>query len=112
MAASSADIQKILADMRCALSQKAFEGIPRKKNMNTLARLGLTWEDVKQEMYDLSEQEYYQGPSVDRDNPASDLFWVFKKRIEGNVIYIKFKVLYQEDGRVKAVSFHIDEYPA
>ena len=37
-------------------------------------------------------------------------FWVFKKNVDGNSIYIKFKVLYQKDGGVRVVSFHIDEY--
>ena len=77
--------------------------------MDTLAQLGLTWQDAKDEIYALTPQEYFKGPEIDRDFPSSDRFWIFKKRIEKNVVYIKFKVLYQEDGSVKFVSFHIDE---
>lgn len=65
---------------------------------------------VKEEIYDLKEEDYKSGPSVDRDDPSSDHFWVFKKKVDGNSIYIKFKVLYQKDGGVRVVSFHIDEY--
>ena len=51
----------------------------------------------------------YKGPEQDRDRKESDYFWIFKKKISWQVIYIKFKVEYQIDGGVKVVSFHIDE---
>lgn len=103
-----ADIEKILGDMRLAIDAGKFQPIPRQKNMNTLATLGISWEDAKAEIYGLTASEYFQGPEVDRDFPSTDLFWVFKKNIGGQVIYIKFKVLYLEDGSVRLVSFHID----
>lgn len=102
------DIEKILGDMRSAIDSGKFQPIPRRKNMNTLARLGISWEDAKAEIYELTVSEYFQGPEVDRDFPSTDRFWMFKKNIDGQVIYIKFKVLYLEDGRVKVVGFHID----
>lgn len=105
----SAAIQKVLADMRTAIDCGKFLPIPRKKNLDTLAKLGLTWQDAKEEIYTLSEREYYKGPMLDRDAPNSDHFWVFHKRIDGELLYIKFKVLYQEDGSVKLVSFHISD---
>lgn len=104
-----AAIQKILSDMRSAINCNKFQPISRKKNMDTLAQLGLTWEDVKSEIYSLSEKEYRRGPMLDSNDPCSDHFWEFKKRVGSEIIYIKFKVLYKEDGRVKLVSFHIDE---
>ena len=94
-------VQKILSDMRYAIDNKKFYPINRRKNLETLA---------KEEIYDLKEEDYKSGPSVDRDDPSSDHFWVFKKKVDGNSIYIKFKVLYQKDGGVRVVSFHIDEY--
>lgn len=106
---SVVDIQQVLSDLRTAIDAGKFQPIPRQKNKNTLARLGLTWQDAKDEIYELEPRHYYQGPSTDRDRPTSDKFWVFKKCVEGEVLYIKFKVLYQEDGGVKLVSFHIDE---
>ena len=106
---SAIQLQQILSDLRTAIDAGKFQPIPRQKNKDTLSRLGLTWQDAKDEIYELEPKHYYQGPSTDRDHPSSDKFWVFKKRVEGEVLYIKFKVLYQEDGRVKLVSFHIDE---
>ena len=105
----SAAIQKVLADMRLAIDSNKFQFVPRKKNMDTLAKLGLTWQDAKAEIYTLSEREYRRGPMLDTADYSSERFWEFKKRVEGEVIYIKFKVLYQDDGSVRLVSFHIDE---
>lgn len=106
---SAFDIQKVLADLRSAIDAGKFHPIPRRKNMLTLSRLGLTWQDAKDEIYTLEPRHYFRGPSTDWDRPSEDKFWEFKKRVEGEVLYIKFKVLYQEDGRIKLVSFHIDE---
>ena len=77
--------------------------------MRSLSALGLTWNDAKETIYALTPDEYRRGPFVDRDDPTSDFFWELKTAIDGQVIYIKFKVLYQEDGTVKVVSFHIDD---
>lgn len=103
-------VQKILSDMRYAIDNKKFYPINRRKNLDTLAHLGISWDAAKEEIYDLKEEDYKSGPSVDRDDPSSDHFWFFKKKVDGNSIYIKFKVLYQKDGGVRVVSFHIDEY--
>lgn len=102
-------VQKILSDMRYAIDNKKFYPIDRQKNLKTLSYLGISWDVAKDEIYNLKEEDYKSGPSVDRDYPSSDYFWIFKKKIDGNVIYIKFKVLYQDDGGVRVVSFHIDE---
>lgn len=107
--ASSAEIQKTLKDMRAAIDSGKFQHINRKKNMDTLALLGLTWRDAKDEIYSLAERHYRRGPMEDRDDQKSDFFWEFKKNVDGNIIYIKLKLMYQEDGRVKVVSFHLDE---
>ena len=95
--------------LRWAIDMGKFQTVSRRKNLQTLAMLGLTWEDAKAEIYTLTINDYFQGPSVDRNFPTSDRLWVFKKKIDGESIYIKFKVLYMEDGSVRVVSFHIDE---
>lgn len=110
MQASYDDICKILHDMREALSNGRFEPISRRKNIDTLTRLGIMWDEVKDVLIALTPADYRSGPMMDRDRPASDELWVFKSKLEGETIYIKFKVLYQEDGRVRVLSFHIDEF--
>lgn len=106
--ASPVAIRKILCDMRTAIENGKFQPIDRRKNLRTLALLGITWADAKDEIYSLTEQDYYSGPMLDDADYSSDLFWEFKKSVDGHMIYIKFKVMYQEDGRVKVVGFHID----
>lgn len=107
--ASSGAIQKALMDMRNAIENGKFQPVIRKKNLDTLARLGITWIEAKAVIYALQERDYCKGPAMDQDDPESDVLWVFKTRVESDVIYIKFKIMYQEDGKVKVVSFHIDE---
>jgi len=108
---SQADVEKILADMRSALLQKKYVWIDRKKNKDTIADLGIMMSDVWDELFDLKYSDYRSGPEIDRDLPDSDKLWIFKKGINGQVIYIKFKVEYQKDGQVRLISFHIDELP-
>ncbi len=106
---TTATLPTILAQVRSALDADKYQFIPRRKNMHTLAQLGLTVQDAKNEIYTLTPAHYHSGPMIDRDRPTSDHLWVFKKRVEGEILYIKFKILYQEDGSVKVLSFHIDE---
>lgn len=115
MAARAEDIEQILSDMRDAIDNKNYQpaktksGNDRLKNMRTLASLGLTWQDAVEEMYELSAGDYFDGPCTDRDFPASDMLWVFKKQVLGQTIYIKFKVEYQISSGVRILSFHFDE---
>ena len=69
--------------MRSAIDRHKIVLAPRKKNMDTLARLGLTWQDAQDEIYSLTEADYHQGPMLDRNDTTSDHLWVFKKRIDG-----------------------------
>lgn len=108
MVAPLADIEKVLADMRIAINNHKCTLVPRRINMDSLARLGILAADVLSEMYTLTSADYVSGPLVDRDAPSSDCLWVFKKSVCGNIIYIKFKVIYQINGDVIIVSFHID----
>ncbi len=108
LATSSVMIEKVLTDMRSAISRKKYTAIDRKKNLDTLAQLGITWHDAISEICSLSILDYYLGPEVDRDVPNSDSLWVFKKNIYGHLVYIKFKVEYKQNGEVKIISFHLD----
>lgn len=106
---TQADVEKVLSDMQNALQHGQFFFVKRSKNMATLSTLGLMISDVRDELLNLSFSDYINGPEIDYDFPASDRLWVFKRSISGQIIYIKFKVEYQTDGKVRVVSFHIDE---
>jgi len=105
---SQQDIESVLSDMRQAIRCNRCFLVPRKENMNTLAQLGITGKDAFDEIIELTYKDYFQGPVTDRDRPAEDALWVFKKTIQNEVIYIKFKIEYQKNGGAKFVSFHID----
>lgn len=102
------EIDKILLDMRNAIDSDKCIPIYRRKNLETLSTLGITWSDAITEIYSLTSSDYFSGPDIDRDMPTTDKLWVFKKYIYGDIIYIKLKVEYQINGEMRIVSFHID----
>lgn len=106
--ATREEICQVLEDLRTAIDQGLFFPVDRSVNLKTLASLGLTWLDVKSELYDLDPYDYWAGPEIDRDYPQTDKLWIFKKDVLGKLIYIKFKIEYQADSGVKVISFHID----
>lgn len=102
-------VETVLAGMKSALLRGKFYLVRRDKNADTLAELGLTLFDVCDTLSELTFANYVKGPEADRDYPASDKLWVFKQRVNEQMVYIKFKVEYQTNGQVKVISFHIDE---
>lgn len=105
---SQQDIELVLSDMRQAIRSNCCFLVPRKDNLNTLAQLGISSKDAFEEIIQLTYTDYFQGPMTDRDRPTEDALWVFKKTIQNEVVYIKFKIEYQKDGGAKFISFHID----
>ena len=59
-------------------------------------------------MLTLSSSDFISGPEIDRNYPNSDCLWIFKKNINGDIIYIKFKIEYQQKAQMKIISFHLD----
>ena len=108
MATSIADIDALLLNLRYAIDNNMVVVIHRRKNMDTLARLGILWSDAIKEIYKLTSADYISGPIADNDRPNSDLLWVFKKYLYGEIIYIKLKIQYMDNGELKVLSFHID----
>lgn len=108
MRSPQADVEKILNDMRNALRQNRMSFVKREKNMATLALMGWKFKEVKDAMYALTYSNYVKGPEDDRKDPHGDKLWIFKTNLENQKIYIKFKILYQTDGSIKTLSFHID----
>lgn len=105
--ASVEDIEIVLADMRKAIDNKKYSIYPREEYKDTLSRLGIMPADALAEIYSLTCDDYYQGPETDRNKPHSDKLWMFRKNIFCSLVYIKFKILYQKDGRLIIISFHI-----
>lgn len=90
-----------------ARDRRRFDLIPRPINNETVVALGLTRETVRQEILQLTADDYHAGPELDRDQPGE--VWVFGKRIEAMEVYIKLKLVRNiEAGTeyVKCLSFH------
>lgn len=80
------------------------------KNVNTIARLGITLEDVQNEILGLSANDFCEGPVKDKHEEGE--LWVFGKTIRGIEIYIKLKIFGGESKQcVRVVSFHVAEVP-
>jgi len=85
----------------------------RKENFETLLELGLKYSHVKQEILSLTPKEYSQGPLLDKDqtNYKDESFWIFGKKIQNKLIYIKLKIRKtNEHEETVCMSFHIAEY--
>lgn len=101
-------VENVLNSAKYAFANKGYAVDERDKNMRTLAALGITWKDACDEVLDLTIADYFQGPSLDRDDENSDMYYMFKRIISGQVIYIKFKVRLMSDGKLFLKSFHFD----
>jgi hypothetical protein len=85
------------------------------KNKKALTYLGYSQDDVWDEIQNLKETDYCQGPLVDNQGYAND-FWVFGKIIQGYEVYIKLKVKdFNSEGEKQlsllCISFHFSERP-
>jgi len=88
-------------------AQNNFKFVPRDKSLDSIARLGITPKQAKDEILGLTHEDYYRGPLPDKGTTGGEL-WEFGKRIEGKEIFIRLKVVLQYN-MAKCQSFHIAE---
>ena len=95
-------------------AQNKFTFAERKKCQNTIAYLGITIPQAKQEILGLTYEDYYRGPIQDTDPKKGGEYWEFGKIICGQEIFIKLKTMSKHSVAV-CFSFHIPdetiEYP-
>ena len=105
------DIVKFLERMKNLISVGKYDFVPRRKNMQALAKYGLTILDAKNEMIRLVAGDYYKGPKWDFDLSRPGDIWEFKKDINGICFYIKVKII-EENGEdvLKCIGFHEDDF--
>ena len=89
------------------LSQKDFTFAERKKSLDTMARLGITVQQAKDEILELTYQDYYRGPIPDADSKGGE-YWEFGKTICGEQVFIKLKADLKH-GVAICFSFHIPD---
>ena len=108
---NNSDVSSFLAKAKKLLSKGNYVFVPREKNMQALSEHGLTIKDAKNEMLELSADDYYKGPKKDFDPSQTGDIWEFKKDIDGELFYVKMKI--QAVGGkdiLKCLSFHKAEY--
>lgn len=81
----------------------------RKKNMDTLAKLGITPAGCITYINSLTYRNYLSGPLNDRDTDEENCIWEFGTTINELEIYIKIKHMKEDD--VLVLSFHEAEKP-
>jgi hypothetical protein len=88
-----------------ATSGRGIDIVDRRKNMQALARLGLTKGNCREEILGLSVEDYCDGPKPDKDRPGE--VWEFGKLIEDREVYIKLKIARVKGVKLaKCISFH------
>ena len=79
--------------------------LSRPKNIETVAALEFTMEDVKREILSLSVTDYCSGPMDDSEIRGE--VWIFGKAISDKEVYIKLKLWSDKTGkRLRVLSFH------
>lgn len=101
------DIVLTLIKIKIFISQGQYEFVPRRKNMESLAELGLMPENIIDIINELTFEDYCSGPEDDRDFGEKDCIWIFGKYIDEYEIYIKLKI---STDRVVTISFHKAEF--
>ena len=95
---------------RIATKVRGIDIVSRRKNLDSLAKLGLTKRNCKDEILNLSVGDYCAGPKPDKDR--SGQIWEFGRRISGRDIYIKLKIAEVGQQKIaKCISFHVAEFP-
>ena len=88
-------------------AQNLFSFYPREESLDTIARLGITIPQAKQEILGLTYEDYYRGPITDT-GPKGGEYWEFGKIICGQEIFIKLKTISEYSAAI-CFSFHIPE---
>lgn len=112
--ADKSTIEEFLKKFKKLVRQKGLK-VPRPKNYQALIDLGLTKKNRKNILLSLSAENYFKGPSNDKDR--SGKVWEFGVTNNEQEIYIKLKIaeyqlideLYTREEAI-CLSFHQAEY--
>ena len=88
-------------------AQKTFTFYPRDTSLDTIACLGITIPQAKEEILGLTYEDYYRGPIPDT-GPKGGEYWEFGKTICSQEIFIKLKTVSNHSVAV-CFSFHIPD---
>ena len=109
-AATRDEVQQFLDTMKTRLERLGGQVMydTRPKNLEFMLAMEWTKPDKKKEwLLKLEAEDYFQGP-VTNEKPALNDVWVFGKRIEKHLCYIKIYLAYNPN--FYCISFHFAEF--
>jgi hypothetical protein len=106
-AATRSEVTEFLRRFKARMHADGLYFVPRKRNLDGLARLGLTIIEAERIILDLTEENYCRGPEQDEDGSLGEI-WFFGVLEDGQSIYIKLKL---DNDFAKCLSFHPAERP-
>lgn len=107
--ASTEEVSIFLENAKKLVAAGKYDFVPRRKNMQALARHGFLIADAKEKILELIFGDYYKGPKQDFNGTGE--IWEFKKNVDGIPFYIKIKIV-KENGEdiLKCLGFHEDDF--
>lgn len=104
---SARELRAFLSRVHGAISQCKYRILEYRQNyLDTVAQLGITEQDVIDDIEALTERENWIADRDDNPN-FPGLVWICKKHLHGEVIYIKLKIPPRSDQLI-IMSYHID----
>jgi hypothetical protein len=82
-------IAEFLQDLKEQISKVGLAIFPRAKNLQAMAQLNLTRQQVAEMALGLVVEDYTKGPEQEHGNAQNDV-WVFGPSLDGQIIYFKF----------------------
>ncbi|MDD3712621.1 MAG: hypothetical protein PHZ28_03890 [Candidatus Izemoplasmatales bacterium] len=104
------NVSQIKRFLREVKNADYIDFVPRDKNVRTRLLIGLTAFEQEEIVRNLRVDEYFNGPSKDKDPNRKGLVWVFKHTYENHTLYIKLKelIIIESIKVIKCLSIHID----
>ncbi len=105
------EVNEYLLRIKLAVTSGNYRFVNRKKNLDSMALVGLLPKHVKECILDLTYLNYFNGPEEERDvGFAAGEYMFFGCEISGNEFFIKLKL---EGGggdeTCVCISFHVAE---
>ena len=104
-------ILNFLKDFKELMGQGYYFVKEHHKNIQTLKDLGINARIRDEIILSVAMENYSSGPNPDEYHPG--YYWIFGKDLDAIEIYIKLKIVSNNNGNERAVcfSFHPSEHP-
>ena len=80
----------------------------KEKYLTTISELGITEEDVLDDICGLTANDNWEVPEPDENPNYPGEVWKCKKCLHGSLIYIKMKFIINNNERLIIMSYHFD----